>query len=43
MSGKFKKTKGNMYNKYGEEFAEEVLRKNVKHPAPNNPAESAQR
>jgi hypothetical protein len=43
MAERFKKNKGNQYAKHGEEFAEETLRKNVKHPAQNNPSESAQR
>ncbi len=43
MAEKYKKNKGNMIREKGEEFVEEVLRKNVKHPAQNNPAEEAQR
>jgi hypothetical protein len=43
MPDRFKKNKGNMIRKKGEEFVEEVLRKNVKHPAQNNPSEEAQR
>lgn len=43
MPDRFKKNNGNMIRKRGEEYVEEVLRKNVKHPAQNNPSEGAQR
>ncbi|WP_255570570.1 hypothetical protein [Cohnella sp. CFH 77786] len=43
MPERFKKNKGNMIRSRGEEFVEETLRKNVKHPAQNNPSEEAQR
>lgn len=43
MTERFKHNKGNMIRKKGETFVEEVLRKNVKHPAQNNPSEEAQR
>ena len=36
MSEKFKANKGNQYA-HNEEFAEEVVKKNVKHAAQNNP------
>jgi hypothetical protein len=43
VADKFKKNKGNQYAKHGEEFVEEVLRKNVRHPAQNNPRDEAER
>ena len=43
MAERFKRNKGNKIRKRGEEYVEEVLRKNVQHPAQNNPSESAQR
>lgn len=43
MADQFKKNKGNQIRKRGEEYVEEVLRKNVQHPAQNNPSEGAQR
>lgn len=38
MAKKYKKNKGNQYA-HNAEFAEEVLRKNPKQPAQNNPSE----
>ncbi len=43
MPDRFKKNKGNQIRRKGEEYVEEVLRKNVRHPAQNNPSENAQR
>jgi hypothetical protein len=42
MAKKHKETKGNEYQ-FNEEFAEEVLAKNAKQPAQNNPSESVKR
>ncbi|GIQ62389.1 hypothetical protein ABEV74_06870 [Paenibacillus cisolokensis] len=38
-----KQNKGNQYAQKGETFAENVLDKNVKQPAQNNPSESVRR
>lgn len=42
MADKHKENKGNEY-KFNEEFAEEVLEKNAKQPAQNNPSESVKK
>ncbi len=43
MPERFKQNEGNQIRKKGETFVEEVLRKNVRHPAQNNPRDEAQR
>ncbi|WP_169306660.1 hypothetical protein [Cohnella pontilimi] len=39
MAEEFKQNKGNMLREHGEEYVEDVLRKNHKHHAQNNPKE----
>ncbi|MDB4868719.1 MAG: hypothetical protein JWR03_3052 [Cohnella sp.] len=39
MAEEFKQNQGNMIREHGEEYVEDVLRKNVKHHAQNSPKE----